>query len=465
VRIGDNTVTLPDDDGEEHLLDSRTTIQVGSDLRIHVEPGGKNLADIRSDAETAKEKYQDALDDLGVDSVADARSKVREKERIDTRLDGIKQEIESLLPERTTDFANAETRAEARLSNAQDERTKVAEADEVDCLPTDEDAVREELKDASEAVEEAQQTLEDARFDLNERDERLQSLRETLQKRCTQKDGKEESLQSTQDELDQHINEHGTDEEIQDTLNEAHKERDEKEEEVDDIDSELDNLDVLSIEDRKERTEQALSNAKTEKDDLKESLNKVEGRLERDELRGLHERLETARQKVDDAKDEVDRLEKQAWAAKLLFETLTENRAEARRKYHAPLREEAENLLDRLFDEEESTLVFDENLALDKISRSTDGSLDFGQLSTGMKQQLSLLIRLAMAKIVARERAHPVFMDDALSDTDSDRFDVISDILHGASQEMQIILTTCHRSRHLRLGANSLRIEALKQRS
>jgi uncharacterized protein YhaN len=68
-----------------------------------------------------------------------------------------------------------------------------------------------------------------------------------------------------------------------------------------------------------------------------------------------------------------------------------------------------------------------------------------------------------MARIVARERPHPVFLDDALSDTDPDRFDIIGDILHSVSQEMQIIMTTCHRRRHRKLGANSLRMEALKQ--
>lgn len=463
VRIENDTVTFTEDGGEEHLLDSRTTIHVGADLRINIEPGGKNLADIRSDAETANEDYQDALDDLGVESIASARNQVQEKKRIEDRLGSIEQEIERLLPEGSDDFADAEARAEARVKNARDSRSNLADDGEVGVLPTDEDTVRDQLKDASKELEAAQKALSEAREGLQAHEEKLQSLREDLQRLRTQKDGKEESLESARDELNRHINEHGTDDEIQDALDAARQDRDEKQEQVDEIRGALDDFDVESVEARKERMEQALSNAKDEKGDLKEDLNKVEGRLERNELRGLHERLEEARQKADDAQDEVSRLEKQARAAKLLYETLSENRAEARRKYLAPLREEAEDLLNRLFAGEDSTLAFDEDLALDKISRSTDGSLDFDQLSTGMKQQLGLLIRLAMAKIVSRERVHPVFLDDALSDTDPERFDIIGDILHLASQEMQIILTTCHPSRHRKLGAHSLRIEALKQ--
>jgi DNA repair exonuclease SbcCD ATPase subunit len=463
VKVGDTVVTLPGDEGEEYLLDSRTTVHVGSELRIHVEPGGKNLADIRSDAETAEDEYQDALDDLGVESVADARSQVQEKEQIHTRLGDISQEIERLLPEGSTDFADAEARAEARLEDARNSRSDLAEDGEVEALPTEEDAVRDRLQQASEEFEGAQEALADARDDLKDHEEALQSLREDLRGLRTQKEGKEELLESVQNELDRHIDEHGTDDEVQRALDEARRERDKKKEEVDSIRDNLDDLDAKRIESRKERTERALEEATSEKADLKDDLNRVEGRLEREELHGLHERLEKARQKLEDAQAEVNRLQKQASAAKLLYETLTEKRAEARRKYLAPLRNEVEQLLDRFFEAEESTVEFDEDLALQKISRSTDGSLDFDQLSAGAKQQLSLLIRLAMARIVARERPHPVFLDDALSDTDPDRFDIIGDILHSISQKMQIIMTTCHRRRHRKLGANSLRMEALKQ--
>jgi ABC-type transporter Mla MlaB component len=132
--------------------------------------------------------------------------------------------------------------------------------------------------------------------------------------------------------------------------------------------------------------------------------NKVQGRLESDELRGLHERLEEARQKLETAQADVDRLKRQAEAAKLLYETLTECRAEARRKYLAPLREEVEKLLDRFFDADDSHVEFGEQFDVQSLSRSSDGRFEFDQLSTGAKQQLSVLIRLAMARLIARER-------------------------------------------------------------
>ena len=72
--------------------------------------------------------------------------------------------------------------------------------------------------------------------------------------------------------------------------------------------------------------------------------------------------------------------------------------------YLAPLREEVEGLLGRFFDAEESTVAFDEDLALEKLSRSTDGSFHFDPFSAGARQQLGLLIRRAMARLVGLKK-------------------------------------------------------------
>ena len=110
-------------------------------------------------------------------------------------------------------------------------------------------------------------------------------------------------------------------------------------------------------------------------------------------------------------------------------------------------------------------MKFGEEFDLQQLSRSPDGSFEFDQLSTGAKQQLSVLVRLAMARLIARERPHPVFLDDALSDTDPERFEAIANILRSAAREMQIVLTTCHHDRHRRLGVETMRMEALKRQA
>jgi uncharacterized protein YhaN len=70
-----------------------------------------------------------------------------------------------------------------------------------------------------------------------------------------------------------------------------------------------------------------------------------------------------------------------------------------------------------------------------------------------------------MARLICRERPHPVFLEDALSDTDPERFEAIANLLRSVARDMQIIMTTCHHKRHRRLGVTTKRTESLKQQA
>jgi DNA repair exonuclease SbcCD ATPase subunit len=157
-------------------------MHVGSDLRIHVEPGGKNLGEIWSEAEQAEVAYQDALADLGVDTVDAARSRVQEKERIDDRLETIASEIDRLVPEVSGDLDDARARAEARLEAARSERAKRPAGQDVASLPDEEDAAREQVSQAREDLEAAQEALSEAREELQSHEDTAQDLREAVQR-------------------------------------------------------------------------------------------------------------------------------------------------------------------------------------------------------------------------------------------------------------------------------------------
>lgn len=465
VRVGEEELSLSEGEEEDRRIDEPTTIGVDSRLQIRIEPGGEDLASIREAAQETQEAYDDALSDLGVDALAEARSQHQRKERLNTQLESIQGQIDDLMPEGEEDLDEAKIQAEGAVEAAKEKREKHTETDRDDSLPAEEGNVHDRLENVEEALEEATEEVEDKREAVQEHDAETQELQKKLQKAETQAQGIWESLRSARGDLKQHEEEYGPDEEIQEALAEATEEMEAKRETVEALQSELDELNPEELEARKERTEDALETTKEEKGTLNEELNKIRGRLESEDLRGLHGRLEEARQELEEAQADVDRLQRQAEAAKLLYETLTESRAEARKKYLAPLREEVEQLLDRFFDAEESSVEFGEEFDLQQLSRSSGGSFEFDQLSTGAKQQLSVLVRLAMARLIARDRPHPVFLDDALSDTDPERFEAIANILRSAAREMQIVLTTCHHDRHRRLGVETMRMETLKRQA
>lgn len=78
----------------------------------------------------------------------------------------------------------------------------------------------------------------------------------------------------------------------------------------------------------------------------------------------------------------------------------------------------------------------------------------------GTRGQVGIIVRLAMAKVLAEEgEAPPVFLDDALTDSDDQRFEVMVDLLDGLSDELQIVVATCHWSRFRKLGAAAVDME------
>jgi uncharacterized protein YhaN len=76
-----------------------------------------------------------------------------------------------------------------------------------------------------------------------------------------------------------------------------------------------------------------------------------------------------------------------------------------------------------------------------------------------MREQLSVLTRLAFARLLARDgRPTPVILDDALVYSDDDRIEKMFDALHRQSRDQQIIVFTCRQRAFQKLGGNILRM-------
>ena len=76
-----------------------------------------------------------------------------------------------------------------------------------------------------------------------------------------------------------------------------------------------------------------------------------------------------------------------------------------------------------------------------------------------MREQLSILTRLAFARLLARDgRPAPVILDDALVYSDDDRIEKMFDALHRQSKDQQIIVFSCRQRAFQRLGGNVLRM-------
>nr|WP_238341898.1 AAA family ATPase [Actinopolymorpha rutila] len=192
---------------------------------------------------------------------------------------------------------------------------------------------------------------------------------------------------------------------------------------------------------------------------LQDELSRVEGALERAGAQGLATAAEKARAELAHAEEHHSTLERRALAAARLRETLERHRAEARLRYAAPLRDRIE-ALGRVVHGPSFGVGLGADLEVE--ARTVDGiRLPVSSLSTGAREQLATLVRLAIAGLTATDGSGvPVVLDDALGWSDPGRLQAMGALLARAGATGQVILLTSAPDRYVGTvpGARVVRI-------
>jgi uncharacterized protein YhaN len=183
----------------------------------------------------------------------------------------------------------------------------------------------------------------------------------------------------------------------------------------------------------------------------RDARRRLESILEAKGEQGLAQRHDATLTERDRLRGEHDRLEARAQAALALHDAFEARRAEAHARYVAPFKEAIERL---------GRVVFGPSLEVELdgdlriAARRLDGiRLPFDQLSTGAREQLGILSRLACATIVAGDDGAPVILDDTLGWTDPQRLTQMAAAIGVAGRSCQIILLTCTPGRFAHVGA------------
>lgn len=201
---------------------------------------------------------------------------------------------------------------------------------------------------------------------------------------------------------------------------------------------------------------------------VKDAAEQEIGRL-REEIAGLAAEI---RARADDAVEEkwrevVDALaaarrrvagfEKEVAVLQRLQLALDTARSRARETYLRPVMTELRPLLGLLFDD--VSITFDERTLLPRKILRNGLEEEVERLSGGMREQLSILTRLAFARLLARDgRPAPVILDDALVYSDDDRIEKMFDALHRQARDQQIIVFSCRQRAFQKLGGNVLQM-------
>lgn len=215
--------------------------------------------------------------------------------------------------------------------------------------------------------------------------------------------------------------------------------------------------DLASAEAALRRARSVQDSAAQEAGQLRVALADLNGHIRTRSDDAVEEAWREAAEKLAVAAERVKRFETEIAVLDRLRTALVAARSAARDLYLKPVMSELRPLLGLLFDD--IAIEFDEHTLLPQTVRRNGLDEEVERLSGGMREQLSVLTRLAFARLLARDgRPAPVILDDALVYSDDDRIERMFDALHRQSRDQQILVFSCRQRAFTKLGGNILQM-------
>lgn len=384
-------------------------------------------------------RLREALHRAGVADVDVARSRMHAGLKLGAQIGELRKQLGSLAPE-GIDALRA--RAGALLSGS-DPPEPAAEAMEIGLLEASVHQLDERLRDAHKKADDAAQAAvraEQARVDLDGSLCERRGARSEKAAHYEAMRAKLDGARAVEPDADLH-----------ERLTSAQAARNDAIVRAQGATAELDAATPELLQDEQSRADGAITSWKVSHGKLSDDALRLDTLLGVAAAEGCFDDLGEAKAEELEAAEALLRIEREAGAARLLSRVVEDAYNESQRIFLGPVLKEARPYLTKLRPGTEIRMTRD--LKLDKVVRR-GAEEDFGELSGGTREQLSVIVRLALARVLARDnRSLPLILDDTMGWTDDERFVSMVQILRDASRDLQIILLTCHPSRFERFQA------------
>lgn len=183
---------------------------------------------------------------------------------------------------------------------------------------------------------------------------------------------------------------------------------------------------------------------------VQEERIRVEARLEHAGSQGRAEEFDAACSEEQHAASRLATVRRHAEAARLLRTTLTEKSQAAKQAYVRPF-SDAVCRLGRIVYGPSFEVEVDDALTIQ--ARVVNGRrIPYDALSTGAKEQLAIITRLACASLIDADQGVPVVIDDALGYSDPEKLRRVCATFGRLGGDAQVILLTCTPGRYASIG-------------
>ncbi|MEM6741058.1 MAG: hypothetical protein AAF646_13140 [Pseudomonadota bacterium] len=212
-------------------------------------------------------------------------------------------------------------------------------------------------------------------------------------------------------------------------------------------------LDLLRA--RHARAKEALENLRSEVQTLSIRRGALDAEIRATASEAIEEELAETNDRLFAAEQRVGGLEDEVATLRCLAAALDAARSSARTRYVAPVLKELDPLLRLIWPEAELRIDADSLLPTELVRRGTGEPFDM--LSGGTREQIALMVRLAFARMLARDgRPTPLILDDALIFSDDDRIGAMFDALTRQAMDQQVIVFSCRQRAFRDLGGQVL---------
>lgn len=444
VTIDGHGGELAEGESFETGVSDEATIDVPEIVSLTVE-AGTSTSELRDDLESAEQQLSETLNDAAVDDLEDAIDQLRERNQAMNDKERAKERITQVLGDRSLD----ELEDEIASLRAESKR-HLKERPEEPALPPDHQSAKRAHRDAEATLDTAKEALDAAEA----RKESALELRDDRQKEYYEFETDLKIAEKRVEHLEEDIEEareKDSDQNLSDEIEAKQTAARKAEATYQESLKDLEDADPASVETKAENAKKSHQRAREEIAELEQELTKRRAGVEARGGDGIYEQLELKRLVLDNTTRELSSTKRQANSARLLFEVLDEERSRARKTYIQPLKEKLDRLGQIVYGSSFEVHI-DENLTV--LARTLDSTrLSFDDLSGGAKEQLSILLRLACAKIVAEEGdGVPLLLDDALGYSDPDNLEAMGAVLSSVADSYQLLVLTCVPDRYRHVG-------------
>ena len=445
LEVGDEIVALAVNEINRILVEDEAVLTIPdvAQIRVSAGPESKGLAEQRR---KTQETYRLLCEGVGVADATEARRAAQERQDAQRNKDESHKAIERELRDLTPDVLLGKVKSlTKRVASYPGERP------EIPLLPSDLDEAQRIEEEVSELVKDCDAKLRDCEVASQNAEAELNGARMDEAGRTAKIEVARSSKSDAANQLALDREEQADEARIAAVAAAQEKETGDRKS-LDEARVQLNDADPDSVATLLDNARQATKRATDELQSNRDRQNRLRSSLDLRGEQGPQTVYDEAANQLSHVVREYERQEARAEAARLLRDTFARHRQQAHQHYIEPFKDCIDQL-GRIVFGPTFAVELDEDLQL--VRRTLNGTmLDVDQLSTGAREQLGVLSRLACATIVSpMDGGAPVMIDDALGWSDPQRLQGMGAAIAAASKQCQVVVLTCTPGRYSHVGS------------